>query len=145
MSVYERLRSRWLEDGIHFNEGVSEAMIYQFERRHNISLPKGIKQYLLTTNGMSEGEVDENLVSFLSLESMDHEPNHKAISANEIEITIADFSLMSHLYVLRTTPKGDRSPVFATDREHEKQIAATFEEFLNQYLSSPRTVAHCWT
>jgi hypothetical protein len=93
---------------------------------------------------MQDGQVDEDLISFLSLEAIDQEGNWKEISGNEVELVIAEYSIYSHTYVMRITRSGDRSPVFVTDGEYEKPIAASFRDFLNQYLANPAGVAHCW-
>lgn len=144
MSVYERLRTRWLEAGIPINEGTSQTTIDCFEKTHNIKLPSTFKEYLLTVNGMKDGQADENLVSFLSLDAIDQEAHHKEIPASEVDVVFAEFSIYSHYYVLRIRRSGEQVAVFAFDGEHEKQIASCFEGFVSNYLSDPSKVAYCW-
>ena len=145
MSVYELLRTKWIEAGIRVNEGVSQAALSQFEERYDLTLPTDFKTYLLTVNGMQEGEVDEDLISFLSLEAIGREPNIEEISEDEIQMVVAEYCVYSHLYVLRYSRKGKGSPIFMTDGEHEKELATSFEDFASRYLSNPRRVAHCWS
>ena len=145
MSIYQLLRARWLEAGIAVNDPVTQAALDHFEEKHHVSLPGEFKHYLLTVNGMQDGQVDEDLVSFLSLEAIDQEANCKEISANEVEMVVAEFSIYSHCYVLRVSRSGERSPIFVTDGENEKQIAPSFKDFVNVYLANPARVAHCWT
>jgi hypothetical protein len=133
-----------LEAGIAAKDGVAPSAIDCFEEKHHVSLPAAFKAYLSTVDGMLEGQTDENLVSFLSLESIDQEANVRKVSANEIEMIVAEFSLYSHWYALRTSGSGSPSPVIVTNGNQEKQIATSFEDFLNQYLSSPTKVAYCW-
>jgi cell wall assembly regulator SMI1 len=144
MSIYQLLRARWLDAGIAVNEGVTQAALDRFEESRHASLPSGFKEYLLTINGMTEGQTDENLVSFLSLETIDQETNFKEISGNRRDMIFAEFSLYCHWYILRTSTSGDPAVVVVTNGDQEKQIATSFEDFVNQYLSSPVRVAHCW-
>jgi hypothetical protein len=123
---------------------VRHAVLERFEEKHHVFLPIAFKEYLLTVNGMKEGQTDENLISVLPLQAMDREANYKEISANWVEMIIAEFCIYSHLYVLRTSRSGDRCAVFATDGKHEKQLASSFEDFVRLYLSSPARMAHCW-
>lgn len=145
MSIYEMLRAKWLEAGIAVQDGIAPAALDRLEKKRQISLPSEFKDYLLTVNGMQDGQVDEDLISFLSLETIDQEANYKEISGNEAELVIAEYSIYSHTYVMRISRNGDRSPVFVTDGEHEKRIAASFKDFLSEYLANPARVAHCWT
>ena len=144
MSIYQQLRGRWLEAGIGINDGVTQAALDRFQEKRHVSLPSAFQDYVLTVNGMKEGQTDENLVSFLSLETIDQEANFKDISSKQVEIIVAEFSMYCHWYVLRTSRSGDLSLVVVTNGDLEKPIAASFEEFLNQYLSSPAGVAYCW-
>jgi cell wall assembly regulator SMI1 len=144
MSSYEMLRVKWMEAGVAVNDPASPAALDRFEKKYHISLPSEFKDYLLTVNGMQDGQVDKDLVSFLSLEAIDQGTNCKEISATELEMVVADFSIYSHFYVLRVSRSRDRSPVFVTDGEHEKEIAGSFKDFVNHYLSNPTWIAHCW-
>lgn len=145
MSIYEMLRAKWIAAGVAVNDPATPVALDRFEKKHHIPLPCEFKDYLLTVNGMQDGQVDEDLVSFLSLEAIDQGANCKEISATELEMVVAEFSIYSHCYVLRVSRSRDRSPVFVTDGEHEKEIAGSFNDFVNQYLSNPARIAHCWT
>src|SRR5437660_11301418 len=144
MTIYHLLRARWLDGGIAVNDGIRQAALDRFQENRQVSLPSEFREYLLTVNGMKEGQTDENLVSFLSLETIDQESNFKEISANQVEMIVAEFSLYCHWYVLRTSRSGDRPVVFVTNGDQEKLLATSFEDFVNHYLSSPARVAHCW-
>jgi hypothetical protein len=145
METYQRLRAKWLENGIPVNQGIAQGSIECFEQKHGITLPHAFKEYLLTIDGMKKGQVDEELVSFLPLDAIDQESNYREISGEQVDLIFAEYSIFCHWYVLRATRTGDQSGVFAADGEHEKQIARTFEEFVVSYLSSPSKVARCWT
>jgi hypothetical protein len=145
LTIYELVWAKWLEAGILINEGVTQAGINHFEETHNLSLPRAFRDYLFTTNGMKDGQVDENLICFLSLEAIGQEANYRDISGSEVEMVVAEFLMYSHWYVLRASRRADRSFVLVTNGEQEKQIADSFEDFLSQYLANPVRVAHCWT
>jgi len=144
MSIYERLKAKWLEAGIAGKDAVAPATLDRFEKKRRVLLPSEFKDYLLRVNGMQEGQVDEDLISFLSLERIDQDANCKEISTNEVELVIAEYSIYSHTYVMRISRSDDRSPIFVTDGEHERPIAASFKDFLSQYLANPSRVAQCW-
>lgn len=144
MSTYQMLRERWLEAGIAVNDPVSQAVLDRFEENHHLSLPGDFKEYLLTVNGMVDGQTDAELISFLSLEAIDQDAEHNVLAGDHVEITIAEYSIYAHYYVMRVSRGGDRAAVFATDGEHRKQIAPSFREFVSQYLASPDKVAYCW-
>lgn len=145
MSIFERLRAKWAEAGLRPKHGVDQETLDCFERNHKIALPSEFKDYLLIVNGMEEGQADEYLISFLSLEAIDDDANYEDISAYEVRMVIAEYSVYSHVYVMQSSPNGDQSIVLATDGEHETQLATSFEDFVNKYLSNPASVAHCWT
>jgi hypothetical protein len=134
----------WLDAGILFNEGMERPIIERFEARHGITLPSEFKEYLMTVNGMKNGQVDEHLISFLSLEDIDQQSNVKQVVPNEIDLTVAEYSLYAHWYVMRVTRNADRCCVLASDDEHEKPIAGSFQDFVETYLSNPSKVANCW-
>jgi hypothetical protein len=144
MSTYDRLRARWLESGIRPKPGVSREALNAFENEHRIRLPSAFKEYLVTANGMEEGQTDENMISFLSLQAINQKANYKEISTLEVDMVVAEYCIYSHMYVLRCSRNGDRSCILATDGEHEVQLATCFEDFVNNYLSSPASVTHCW-
>src|SRR5437660_12927914 len=112
MSIYEDLRTRWVEAGIPVNDGVPRVVLDQFEEKHNVSLPVDFKHYLQVVNGMEEGQVDEHLLSFLSLEAIDKEINHKEFATSEVSLVVAEYSIFAHWYVLGFSRCVDRSLVF---------------------------------
>lgn len=143
MSVYERLKAKWLETGVPVNDGISQVTIDRFEHKNSIALPSTFKEYLLVVNGMKNGQTDENLVSFLSLDAIDQEARYE-ISASEVDVIFAEFSIYSHYYVLRIKRSGEQVAILAADGEHEKQIADSFEGFVSSYLADPSKMAYCW-
>jgi hypothetical protein len=138
------LRTKWVEAGIAVNDGITTEALDRFQEKRLVSLPSAFKEYLLTVNGMKDGQTDENLVSFLSLETIDQEPTFMVLSADFFEIIFAEFSVYSHLYVLRASRNGETAPILATDSKHEIRIASSFEDFVNLYLATPAKIAHCW-
>jgi hypothetical protein len=144
MSIYQILRKRWLEASIAVNDPVSQAALDRFEEQYRLTLPGDFKEYLLTVNGMQGGQTDAELISFLSLEALDQDAEQNVLVGDDVEITIAEYCIYAHYYVMRASRNGERSPVFVTDGEHRKQIAPSFHQFVSQYLTSPDKVAYCW-
>jgi hypothetical protein len=84
MSIYEMLRAKWIAAGVAVNDPITPAALDRFEKKHRIPLLCEFKDYLFTVNGMQDGQVDEDLVSFLSLEAIDQGANCKEISTTEL-------------------------------------------------------------
>lgn len=145
MTIFKILRDKWIEDGLSINPGKSSEDVCHFEEKHGVALPRSFKEYLETVNGMPEGETDENLISFLSLELIDQEPNFKVLSGNVVELIFAEYSIYCHCYVLRSSRRGDRSVVVGTSGEMEKHIADSFDNFIKLYLSNPTGIANFWS
>jgi hypothetical protein len=144
MTLCEQLRTTWLEAGISVNDGASQTRIEAFERTRNITLPTAFKNYLLTVNGMKDGEIDEHFISFLSIDAIDQEDVPHQLSTNEIDIVFAEFLIYSHYYVLRFTRSGEEISILAGDGEHEKTLANCFDECVSLYLRDPIKMAKCW-
>jgi hypothetical protein len=145
MSIFNKLRDRWIETGVSINRGKSAEEVYDFEVKHGVALPRSFKEYLETVDGMSDGQTDEDLISFLSLEMIDQEPNFKVLSGNVVELIFAEYSIYCHYYVLRSSRRGDRSVVVGTNGEMEKHIADSFDNFIKLYLSNPTGIANFWS
>ena len=73
MTIYERLRNTWIAAGIEVNDGATRDEIEEFEARHNVTLSRMFTDYLSVVAGMKDGEVDEEMMSFLSLNLMSDE------------------------------------------------------------------------
>jgi hypothetical protein len=69
-SLADRLRDYWSSIGISLRAGVSQETIESFESKHGILLPGDFGRYLVTMNGMKEGEWENEMISFRSLDSI---------------------------------------------------------------------------
>ena len=141
----QRLRDTWLDNGLSIEVGAERVALDSFEREHRLTLPTQFRNYLLTANGMADGQVDESMISFLPLHRIVRELESQRPTGSElVELLFAEYLMFSHHYVLRATTEGVERGVYAADGTNEKQIAETFEQFVAAYLSNPNAIAHCW-
>lgn len=147
--ICAQLRDVWIAAGFDVNSGADAASIARFEQKRSVVLPPAFKDYLMTVNGMSDGLMDDELLSFHSLERIDgdwewnaRQIGHDESGAAYVEIVIADHSINCHMYVLRVTEPGAERGVWAT-HEPGKRLATSFDDFISAYLSSPQAIVLC--
>lgn len=63
------LLALWMSSGVRLNPPASPADVTAFERRHNVRVPRGLRELLLN----ADGAVDANGFRFLSLDEYDAE------------------------------------------------------------------------
>lgn len=144
-TLYQKLRDTWLASGVPAKSGATLSAVEDFERKHHIKLPSQFCNYMLTSNGMVDGQTDKSLISFLSLEAIDREMAAIAgKSEDSVDIPFAEYSIYSHYYALRITKDGTQQGIYAVDGTNEKQLTSSFDSFIEVYLSNPETIAHCW-
>ena len=144
-TLYQRLRDTWLASGVSTNSCTSLSKLEDVEKKHHIQLPSQFRNYMLTSNGMTDGQIDRSLISFLSLDAIDREMAATVgNSEDSVDIPFAEFSIYSHYYALRITKDGTQLGVYAADGTNEKQLASSFDSFVELYLSNPEIIAHCW-
>lgn len=129
---------------IPINQGMGEEEVNCFEKKHKITLPSSFKQYIHIVNGMFNGQTDDHLISFLSLEMIEQESNIETLPGNEVELIFAEYSIYCHWYVLRFSRSGINDVVVGTNGVLEKHIADSFEDFMIKYLTNPERIAYFW-
>jgi hypothetical protein len=144
-TLYERLRNAWLENGVVIRHGATPLAIERFENQYHVKLPNQFRDYLSTSNGMVNGQTDNNLLSFLSLDAIDHEmASHCRQTQDVVDVIFAEYLIYSHYYTLRVTKDGAQLGVYAANGTNEKRLAASFDEFIDTYMVNPGTIADCW-
>lgn len=141
MNIFKKLRHQWDEASVDLASPASAREVSEFERRHGVTLPVDVKDYLTTVGGMSNGETDKYLISFASLASLDDPSRWVALSGSRKGLIFADYSLFAHYYVLDT----GTGAVLVDDGELSQKLAETFHEFIESYLEDAASVANCWT
>src|SRR5262245_33675822 len=66
--LIRRLVRKWHAEGAIIRPPASQSALARFERQHRVALPPDFRAYLLICDGMEEGELDEDLFSFWSIE-----------------------------------------------------------------------------
>jgi hypothetical protein len=144
-TLYEQLRDAWVKCDISLNRGVASDTIIRLEEKYCIKMPIELHDYLRTVNGMAEGETDVNMISFLTLDAIEHELSFADYGAiRTVSFIFADYLIFSHYYLLRSKLDGTQIGVFAADGTNEKLISKSFNEFIEAYLSESASIAHCW-
>jgi hypothetical protein len=138
MNQFQRLRDSWIKAGIQLVEPASGKAVNEFEQRRRLKLPGDLREYLTIAGGMQAAETDGQMISFLSLPSIEEELEKHPV-APEL-VVFAEFCVWSHWYATRR----DTSAVYAGDGENQLKIADSFSEFVAQYLADPRRIASCW-
>ena len=146
MSVFERLRQHWIETSIPVVDPATPEEIATFENRHGVALPADFKAFLCIAGGMQEGFTDEEMLAFASLQALNDPSRWTSPDQARRELIFADFLINSHWYVVGLDAEPHVGPVFAThDGDEYTQVAATFRDFIEAYLTNPEGVACFWT
>lgn len=145
MNVFDRLRNHWMTASVPLAEPATCGDIEALERRHGVAIPPDFREYLLVAGGMPVGVMDEQLLSFASLEALGDESRWSPGGSGLERLAVADFLLFSHWYVIEVGPEPGSGPVFGThDGEELIQVAPTFTDFIEAYLADPERVADDW-
>lgn len=144
-SVYGRLRDAWLTRGLSVNGGVDLADIRAFQAKNRLILPRSLRDYLLTANGMAEGETDKDLIRFLSLSEIDCELESTTLRPGDcVNLVFAEYCVHSHFYVMRASLDGATSGIYVMDGTNERKLFSSFRDFIDTYLADPLAVVDCW-
>src|ERR1700679_2672555 len=126
LTLPERLRERWVLQGARVRPGVRPEEIRAFESRNRVALPRELRDYFTTVDGMERWESDEDRLEFLHLEATKSVPDELAgfrgvpdygnivntLPDAEGYFVIADFMLRSHVYAIRlSNGASDETPV----------------------------------
>lgn len=150
------IRTHWQSLGVSIEEGLSEKEILEFENRNGIRMPDEMRNFYRLMDGMNQGEADDDWISFWPLsqvstipEKLSHFrgiPDYGEIEAILPEaakyFVFADHSIWLHVYAVKLSKLSETSEVVWICGKHFKPIAASFGDFLNQYASSPKSIAY---
>ena len=138
-ALIDQVAELWQYHRVQRGVDISSENIKDFEHKHNVILPTDFCKFLTTLNGMEDGEMDNYLMNFWSLEKIEpcdynDEPNYQVIAKNFY--LFADWSIHALFYAIELLPIstsvnricliGGTSPIF---------IAQSFTEFLKIYLA----------
>lgn len=144
-SVYGRLRHAWLAQGLSVNRGVDLADIQAFEAKNRLIVPRSLRAYLLTVNGMAEEATDKNLIRFLPLSEIDGELESTTLRPGDrVNLVFAEYCVQSHFYVMRASFDGATIGIYVMDGTNERKLFSSFGDFIDTYLAVPLAVVDCW-
>lgn len=142
MNIFEQLRQHWIDAHVPVAEPADSTEIEAFEARHQIVLPPDFKDYLRITGGMKHGEIDEESMSFASLETLNDPSRWRPVAPRRKRLTFADFLIFSHWFDIELDPDALSGQIFVTFSDDDSNlIAPTFRDFLEAYLANPERVA----
>lgn len=145
-ALSDTLTAHWRSIGLSIAPGNSAEEIAHFEKRHKIRLAEDLRGYLLAVNGMlaiGPNDCDPNGFSFWPLEriktvreeSATHRSPLPQITQPDQYFVFADYLQWSWAYAIRLDSNQDLpNDVIFVGTQKQKQIAASFSEFVELYL-----------
>ena len=121
-----------------------------FERFHQATLPPDFRVYLSICDGMEEGELDEDLFSFWSIErlkpiaadpmSAREQAAFETLAGEGQFFWFADWSIYGHIWCIDFAPVPLRDRVVRVG--DSLRLFPSFREFIEAYLEDGVAVAH---
>jgi hypothetical protein len=151
LTLFERLKERWISEGVPVCPGVSLEESHAFESQYRVVFPTDLKDYFTTVNGMERWWSDHDLFEFLQLgavKSVPEElaefrgiPNYgnvvNALPHPERYFVLADFLICSHVYAIRlSNDASQETPLVGICGDRFWNAAESFTEFGEKYLRS---------
>jgi hypothetical protein len=142
-TIAEKLIEHWRRQGLSLNSGCDPQRVAEFERHNRVELPGAMRDYFRSADGMKEtfnDSEDRNGFSFWPLPRVVRVPE----VTNDVHIIpfegdsnfffFADYLHWSWAYAANFT-KGSAGAVILIGRAVPEEIAASFEEFVELYIS----------
>ncbi len=152
--LIERLKAKWIADGLTLRPGASTEALGAFESRYGVVLPPAFRSYLAAVDGMTEDQDRDwpsdrhsfcfwGLPALLSVRDycsyqMPGDPTgREGADWTDRWFPFADFLIHSHAYAIRlTADPNDGGTVCLWDFGQERYpVAPSFEDFLDIYLA----------
>jgi hypothetical protein len=152
--LIDRLKARWIADGLTLRPGASPGALDAFEARYRVVLPSAFRRYLAAVDGMT-GDQDRDypsdrycycfwgLPALLSVRDYwSYQVPGQPTAGDGTDWTdrwfpFADFLINSHAYAIRlTADPDDGGPFCLWDFGQERYaVAPSFEAFLEIYVA----------
>lgn len=141
MEVITRLLNYWDSTECKFRPGASNNELTEFEHRYKVVLPSVVREYFLAADGAPEYEYDGKFCRFYPIGEVkpvfDELPTCPDRLAYPDCYVFAEWAVWCWGYAFRLTGDPDQpAPVFRVECSDSPgpQVAASFQEFLEQYL-----------
>lgn len=142
----ERLRARWLAQGMIVRPGATLAEIASFEARHSVLLPQDLRSFLQVVNGIGRyTDMDDGLFCFWSIEeftSLNEEfPDATSFEEPAAYFLFADHSLNCPAYAIRLSNDGATGSsilsIYSDNREYSSlPNSDSFSAFVEEYYET---------
>jgi hypothetical protein len=139
-----RLKEYWLSQGLAVNPGVSQEELTAFEHKYKVLLPRDLRDYFLTVDGMAQGVTDNALIRFWSLKEVKPVPEEAPAYSDPLYIEnaeslylFADYCIWSHAYAIRLSCHETSNAIIVIGDETPTRMFGSFSELASNYLTDP--------
>ena len=144
-SAARDLATYWKAAGLSPRSGASEDEVHAFEQRHRVKLPRELRDYFATVDGLGElwpGDQEPNGFSFWPLsrvaavaeEARTGRFDIASFEGSERLFIIADYLDRSWVYAVELTDaERPTAAVLLVGRERPELVASSFAEFVHAY------------
>lgn len=134
--ILQKISEKWKKENLELVSPYSEEHIQNSFDKIGKLVSKDIFQVYTTFGGMSEGEIDCNLLSFWNL-------NQLVVENTSLKSDLAlfgDFLVYSHLYGYKYENENISSVYSNFETGEYLKISESVEEFFNLYLTDPMEI-----
>ncbi|MFT5824218.1 MAG: hypothetical protein ACI8ZM_005484 [Crocinitomix sp.] len=149
VDILKKVQGYWSEEMITSQTVVSKLDLLDFQKNNNVELLDDLKEYFLFLNGTNE-KYDANFYAFYDLKQFKNIPDfykdiqgipnyqllNKTLENSFNYFVFADYHIDLFSYAIRLTENKIDNAVFVLCGEKYRQIAGSFSEFLELYLSN---------
>jgi hypothetical protein len=139
--LIEIIKGRWLTEGMEIAPGVNCEQVESFEKRFKVSLPRDMRVFYQSINGMGRSDVwDENLITICDLVSVVPWGTCSPVGRRSLNSGYSDcFIVGGHSFGLphfcvRLGDK-DNSVLTLYNNGESKNVCRTFRRFLSLYVA----------
>lgn len=143
-TLAEKLKAYWISSGAKIRSAARPEAIEAFEARYEVQLNDDLRDYFLVVNGLEEGEWDDHMTEWYSLEKWQR-LTETGWSLNGFQdlasyFLFADYSLDALGYVIRLSAnRSDPNLIMRLGGDPEL-IAESFSQLIEAYLADPATL-----
>jgi hypothetical protein len=136
MRPVQQLVQQWRHSGVELNPGASPADLEALRALLHCDIPKEIRDFYLSANGMPPNVYDDHQVSFWSIDAMRKQRD----LWGDAELGFADFLIDSWRFIFRV----DRNRVIVVSENvaagEPAENLGSFRDFLGLYLGNPEAL-----
>ncbi len=144
--LIERLKARWIADGLSLRPGATSEALDAFEAKYQVALPPLVRDYFASVDGTGDNS-DGVFIHFWPLSEVKTIMDYHGWSPDQAAglegwFYFADFMISSHDFAIRlTSDPADDGPVMFADGELYP-LALSFAGFLDRYLADRKSLRY---